>query len=426
MSSPYKTFAIKTFGCKVNFADSSMITQELIDYGLSCVDEKDIADIYIINTCSVTENADKKANQFIKSLHLKAPLSKIIVTGCYAQLNPKEIANKKGVDLVVGMEDKLNVDKYIFENLDNKIIRYDIKKTEDFNISYSLSERTRSFLKIQDGCNYTCTYCTIPKARGKSRSGNINDVLKKIKLILDSGIKEIVLSGINVGDFGTNDESLLQLLYELEKIDKLQRYRISSIEPNLLNNQIINLYSKSKKALPHFHIPLQSGSDKILKKMKRRYTTKDYFELVENINLKIPNICIGVDVIVGFPTETMDNFIETYNFIDSLDISYLHVFSYSKRFDTKASQIPSIVSKKEVIYRRKILQKLSNEKYQAYIDKNIGKKSRVLFEKKENGYFEGLTENYIRVNVKSEENLKNKIKNVKIVENNQYVFGELV
>ena len=426
MSSPYKTFAIKTFGCKVNFADSSMITQGLIEYGLSFVDINEMADIYIINTCSVTENADKKANQFIKSLNSKAPLSKIIITGCYAQLNAKNILNQKGVDLVIGMEDKLNIEKYFFNNFSSNIIRKDIDKTKNFDISYSLSERTRSFIKIQDGCDYSCSYCTIPNARGKSRSGTIENVLNKINLILDSGIKEIVLSGINLGDFGSSNEDLYLLLLELEKLDRLRRYRMSSIEPNLLNDDVINIFSRSKKALPHFHIPLQSGSDKVLKSMKRRYTAEDYYKLINKISLKIPNICIGVDVIVGFPIESIDDFMETYNFIENLNISYLHVFSYSKRFNTEASNIQSIVSKEEIIYRRKLLQKLSNEKYQNYINNNIGQKSKVLFEKKEDGFFEGLTENYIRVNVKSDKELKNEIKNVKIVKNDEYVLGELV
>jgi len=426
MSSPYKTFAIKTFGCKVNFADSSMITQGLVEYGLSCVDIKEIADIYIINTCSVTENADKKANQFIKSLNMKSPLSKIIITGCYAQLNSEKISQQEGVDLVIGMEDKLNIEKYLFKNLGRNIVRKNIDETSEFNISYSLSERTRSFIKIQDGCDYSCTYCTIPNARGKSRSGTIDNILNKINFILNSGIKEIVLSGINVGDFGSNDEDLYMLLLELEKLNKLHRYRISSIEPNLLNNNIINVFSKSKKALPHFHIPLQSGSNKILKAMKRRYSTIDYYKLIKKINKKIPNVCIGVDVIVGFPIETLNDFMETYNFIEGLDITYLHVFSYSKRFNTEASNIESIVSNKEIIHRRKMLQKLSNDKFKYYINKNIGSKSKVLFEKKENEFYEGLTENYIRVNVKSEKELKNKIKNVKIVRNDKFVLGELI
>ena len=426
MSSPYKTFAIKTFGCKVNFADSSMITQGLIEYGLSLVDINEIADIYIINTCSVTANADKKANQFIKSLNSKVPLSKIVITGCYAQLNAKNISHQKGVDLVIGMEDKLNIEKYFFNNLRSNIVRQNIDKTKNFDISYSLSERTRSFIKIQDGCDYFCSYCTIPDARGKSRSGTIENVLNKMNLILDSGVKEIVLSGINVGDFGSNDENLYLLLLELEKLDRLQRYRISSIEPNLLNDDVINIFSRSKKALPHFHIPLQSGSDKVLKSMKRRYTAKDYYKLINKISLKIPNICIGVDVIVGFPSESIDDFMETYNLIENLNISYLHVFSYSERFNTEASNIQSVVSKKEIIYRRKLLQKLSNEKHQNYINNNIGLESKVLFEKKEDGFFEGLTENYIRINVKTDKKLKNVIKNVKIVKNDKYVLGELI
>ena len=425
MGSPYKTFAIKTFGCKVNFADSSTISRNLVDYGLSCIDFNEIADIYIINTCSVTENADKKANHCIKQLFSKAPSSKIILTGCYAQLDPQNIIKKNGVDTVIGMEEKLNIEKYLTNN-NQDIITNDIRKIKNFNITYSLSERTRSFVKIQDGCDYNCTYCTIPNARGKSRSSSIIKTIKSIDCILEKGIQEIVLSGINVGDFGIKNESLYQLLFELEKKEKLKRYRISSIEPNLLNDKIIRLVSNSNKCLPHFHIPLQSGSDKILRDMKRRYNVEDYINLITKINYSIPNICIGVDVIVGFPSETKYDFEQTYTLLEKLNVSYLHVFSYSKRYNTEAVHFRSLINKKDVLDRRRKLQILSNKKFKNYIDSNIGKEFYVLFEKYENGLLEGLTENYIRVHVNSKVNYKNKIKKVKIIKNDEFVFGELI
>ena len=424
MSSPYKTFSIHSFGCKVNFADAATISTKLLEKGLSLVDNNSIADIYIVNTCSVTENADNKANKFIKSINLNFPFSKIVVTGCYAQLEPQKINALPGVNLVVGMKDKFNIDKFISDDDSlNESIYSSIEGINKFESSYSTNERTRSFIKIQDGCSYNCSYCTIPNARGISRSGTIDETIDKIKIIVNSGIKEIVLSGINVGDFGDRKENLYNLLVEIEKIVKLKRYRISSIEPNLLNDKIINLISKSKKALPHFHIPLQSGSNKVLKDMKRRYNTSDYKKLIVNIKNKIPDVCIGVDVIVGFPTESDDNFMETYNFIKQLEISYLHVFSYSKRANTEAFNIPSIVNRSDIIYRRKMLQELSSEKLDKHIYNNLNQVKEVLFEEFDNGVVSGLTDNYIRVYVKSDFPLKNKIKKVKLVDYNENVNG---
>ncbi len=310
MSSPYQKFAYHTFGCKVNFADSCMIARELVNKGLTEVSINQNAEIYIINTCSVTNKADKKAERFIRKIYKRSPKSKIIVTGCYAQLNPNKISEMPGVFQVISAKNKFNINNYIDdENID--MSKHDINNVNDFNISYSVNERTRAFIKIQDGCDYICSYCTIPKARGKSRSSSIPSTIYNINKIIDSGVKEIILSGINVGDFGKdNNENLLQLLSEIEKIDKLKRYRISSIEPNLLNEQIIQLIAKSNKALPHLHIPLQSGSDKVLKSMKRRYTAKDYWKLINRIHRDIPGICIGVDVIVGYPNETDKDFID--------------------------------------------------------------------------------------------------------------------
>jgi len=424
MSSPYKTFSIHSFGCKVNFADGAMISTKLIEKGLSLVTGNTIADICIVNTCSVTENADNKANKFIKSINLNSPLSKIIVTGCYAQLEPEKISSMPGVNLVVGMKDKFNIDKFISINdKPDNLLHTDIEDIDNFEISYSTNERTRSFLKIQDGCNYNCSYCTIPNARGVSRSASIKETIEKIKIIANTGIKEIVLSGINVGDYSSGKENLYNLLMEIEKIEKLKRYRISSIEPNLLNDKIIKLISKSNKALPHFHVPLQSGSNKVLKDMKRRYNANDYKELIIKLNNIIPNVCIGADVIVGFPTESDDDFMETYNLIEQLNISYLHIFSYSKRSNTEASNISSIVNGNDIIYRRKMLQKLSSVKFNKHINNNLNQIKEVLFEDFDNGVVSGLTDNYIRVYVKSGIPLKNKIKKVKLTEYNENVMG---
>jgi len=424
MSSPYKTFSIQSFGCKVNFADTSSISTKLIKNGLSLVSENHIADIYILNTCSVTENADKKANKYINRIHSKAPSSRIIVTGCYAQLSPKTIKEIPGVDVVIGAENKFDIEKYIEIENSQSVFREDIENTKNFDVTYSLSERTRSFVKIHDGCNYSCTYCTIPNARGRSRSETISKTIKEIKKIVNTGVKEIVLSGINVGDFGSNDENLFKLLLEIEKIDKLQRYRISSIEPNLLTDEIIDLISKSDKLLPHLHIPLQSGSDKILKLMKRRYNSTDYYELINRIVKKIPDICIGVDVIVGFPMETKKDFMDTYDFLMKINASYFHVFSYSERDNTEAQKMKNKVRKEDIISRRKQLQKLSNYKNKKYIKNSLNTYRDVLFENYDNGYSSGLTDNYIRVHVKSENDYKNKIKKVRLLQENDFVLGE--
>ena len=427
MSSPYKTFSIKSFGCKVNLADASMISKKLIQNGFSFVDFNDIADLYVINTCSVTNNADLKAEKFIKEVNLRAPQSKIIITGCYAQLNPDRLLKNKGVDIVIGTEDKFKIEKYLYDLDESKKFISNINNVNDFQITHTTSERTRSFIKIQDGCSYNCTYCTIPNARGKSRSASIRQTIDKINSIIELGMKEIVLSGINVGDFGDKKENFYMLLKEIEKIDSLKRYRISSIEPNLLNNKILKLLSQSSKALPHFHIPLQSGSNKVLKDMKRRYKIQNYEKLINNIVRLIPNVCIGVDVIVGFPTETSEDFISTYEFLDKLPISYLHVFSYSKRKNTEAEKFNNIVTNEDILYRRRVLQKLSQKKFNIHIEKNIGSVHEVLFENEKNEMMQGLSGNYIRVNVKTKKNLNNLIKKVKIIKNeNELIVGEII
>ena len=379
MSSPYLKFAYHTFGCKVNFADSCMISRQLVEQGLSQVNINEDADIFILNTCSVTENADRKAQKFIKKLNIKYPGSKIIVTGCYAELKPTEISKIKGVSKVIGLNDKFNTEEY-YNLISENIITKSPTTVNDFKISYSLSERVRAFIKIQDGCDYICSYCTIPKARGKSRSGKIVEIINVIKDLVNNGIKEIILSGINIGDFGKgNNENLLDLLKEIELVKDLDRYRISSIEPNLLSDDIVDFLSKSKKALPHLHIPLQSGSEKVLKNMRRRYTAKDYKILINKLNKIIPNICIGVDIIVGYPTESKEDFLETYEFINELNVSYLHVFSYSDRASTYANSLNSKVSSEEKKYRRKLLQKLSKSKFSSYVNNNLKSSKKVLF-----------------------------------------------
>ena len=426
MSSPYKTFSYYTFGCKVNFADSSYISSELIDLGMSQVSIDSNADICFINTCSVTENADKKANRIIRNINKRFPDTKIVVMGCYAQLKPDEIMSQKGVVKVVGAYDKFDINKLL--SVDENNLNYDINSVDKFNITYSQGERTRAFIKVQDGCNYTCSYCTIPLARGKSRSASISQVVDSINKIVSQGFKEIVLSGINIGDFGfETKESFELLLYEIEKIKNLNRYRISSIEPNLISKEILNIMAKSKKSMPHFHIPLQSGSNKILKLMKRRYTVEQYKEKIDLINKMIPNVNIGVDVIVGFPNESKDDFEKTYNLLTSLDVAYLHVFTYSERQNTKAQNIfPKIdeVTKKN---RRKLLMNLSYEKNQYYINKNLDDNFKVLFENcDEEGLVSGLTENYIRVYAQGNDSYINKIKDVKIVKNCDIVHGVII
>ena len=424
MSSPYQRFAYHTFGCKVNFADSCTIARKLIDKGLTEVSIDRDAEIYIINTCSVTENADKKAENFIRKLNQRSPESKIIVTGCYAQLNPEKIKEIPGVSKVINASNKFNINAYLDHSLENLD---PIISVDNFSLTYSINERIRAFVKVQDGCDYVCSYCTIPMARGKSRSGSIKSIISSVKDIVSTGTKEIILSGINVGDFGkNNDENLFDLLNELENIDNLNRYRISSIEPNLLNDSIVEIISKSKKAVPHLHIPLQSGNDKILKNMKRRYSVADYNILIEKLNKHIKGVCIGVDVIVGYPNESEDDFIETYNFLNKIDISYLHVFSYSDRKNTFSYNIKNKISRDTIVRRRKLLQQLSKEKFNNYINKNLNLTKTVLFENYHNGIIDGLTDNYIRVYVPGDKKLVNTLKNVKLVKNDINVYGELI
>jgi threonylcarbamoyladenosine tRNA methylthiotransferase MtaB len=375
----------------------------------------DIADVYVINTCSVTDNADKECRQIVRRIQRKSPESLVVITGCYAQLKPKEIAEIPGVDLVLGAGEKFNIAQHIRELAKGdsaRICSCDIEEVSDFYSSWSINDRTRTFLKVQDGCDYNCSFCTIPMARGKSRSDNIDSVVKNVEQLSASGVKEIVLTGVNLGDFSPptprrgdfgkvpmeEKKNFYSLIKELDKIDGIQRYRISSIEPNLLTNEIIEFVANSDKFMPHFHIPLQSGSNKLLGLMRRRYKRELYAERVRLIKTLMPHCAIGVDVIVGFPGETEIEFKETFDFIHSLDISYLHVFTYSERDNTHALTLKPVVPVNIRHERNKILRNLSYRKMQYFTEQHFGQMRKVLFENhNKNGMMEGYTDNYIKV-----------------------------
>ena len=437
MSVPSKNFELKekrissvalsTLGCKLNFSETSSIANNLEKNNFKVVPFNQYADAYIINTCSVTENADNKFKVFVNKALKINPNAFVAAIGCYAQLKPEELQSVKGVDLVLGASEKFNIVNYL-QNIDQDFSKFDhscnINDVDSFIETYSTNSRTRAFLKVQDGCDYKCSFCTIPLARGKSRSNSIENVVKNVKEIISNGIKEIVLTGINLGDFGkrqsdsfVTNEDFLGLIKTLDKIDGVERYRVSSIEPNLLTDEIISFISKSNKFVPHFHIPLQSGSDQILKKMRRRYKTDLYESRVELIRKLIPNASIGVDVIVGFPGETDEMFLETYNFIEKLDVTYLHVFSYSERENTKAIELNGVVPKKTRNKRSKLLRLLSASKKTSFYKNNIGNDYNVLFESEnKNGLIEGYTENYIRVRKDWNKNLVGQIRKVRIEE----------
>ena len=409
-----QSVAFHTLGCKLNFSETSTLSRQLEKEGFEKKAFTEKADIYVINTCSVTENADKECRQLVRRIQRLAPESFVVITGCYAQLKPKEIAEIPGVDLVLGASEKFNLVPHL-ANLTKgdatKICSCDIDTVTDFKSSYSVNDRTRTFLKVQDGCDYSCTFCTIPMARGKSRSDRIENVVADAQSLASKGVKEIVLTGINLGDFGKSEEggkkhteNFFDLLKALEKDTNMPRYRISSIEPNLLTNEIIEFVAKSKRIMPHFHIPLQSGSDAVLKLMQRRYTRDLYQERVDLIKKIMPHACIGVDVIVGSPGETEDYFKESLEFIHALDIAYLHVFTYSERAATKALTIKPIVPMQERHERNKILRNLSYQKLQYFTESQRGATRKVLFESpkvnKENEgmlMLEGFTDNYIKV-----------------------------
>ena len=403
-----KTVAVHTLGCKLNYSESSAITRLMERDGFIKKDFDELADVYVINTCSVTDNADKECRQLVRKIQRKAPDSMVVVTGCYAQLKPEEIAAIEGVDLVLGAREKFNIIHHLQQLTKGdatKICSCDIEEVSGFTSSFSLGERTRSFLKVQDGCDYNCSFCTIPMARGKSRSDSIENVIANVKQLANSGVKEIVLTGINLGDFGKDDhgertvENFYSLIQTLENIEGIERYRISSIEPNLLTKEIIEFVAGSKKLMPHFHIPLQSGCNSVLAAMRRRYKKELYMEKIEHIKKLIPHCCIGADVIVGFPGETDEDFKETFDFLHSLDISYLHVFTYSERENTYATTIKPVVPVNVRNARNKILRNLSYQKLQYFTQQHTGEKRKVLFEGyHKNGMMEGFTDNYIKIN----------------------------
>lgn len=415
-----KSVAFYTLGCKLNFSETSTIARSLVNNGFKKVNFEDGADVYVINTCSVTENADKKCKKIVQEALRHNPQAFITIIGCYAQLKPQEITRIPGVDLVLGASEKFKLLQYL-GSTEKKAIpeikQTRIKEVIDYHASYSIGDRTRTFLKVQDGCDYFCSFCTIPLARGSSRSDNIANVVKQARMIVDEGIKEIVLTGVNTGDFGKNTgESFYELLLQLNKVEGLERIRISSIEPNLLTDEIIYLAaSENSKIVPHFHIPLQSGSNEILKAMRRKYQTDLYTGRVELIKKLMPHCCIGVDVIVGFPGETDEHFLESYNYLNGLDISYLHVFTYSERQNTTAYKMPGKVPMHVRAERSKMLHILSDKKRRYFYNQFLGKTLHVLWEaENDNHIMYGFTENYIKVKTNYDPFLVNEIMPVTI------------
>ena len=417
--------AFKTLGCKLNYSETSSISREFVKKGYEKVSFDDASDIYVINTCSVTQNADKEFKYLVNKVKRKNPNSSVVAIGCYAQLKPKKISEIPGVDLVLGADKKFDILNYLnLEDQDNNNIHScEINSVDFFKSSYSLGDRTRSFLKVQDGCDYKCTYCTIPQARGKSRSGTISEILDNVKHLVASGVKEIVLTGVNIGDYGIFDTktkkretNFYELISNIDLIPDLNRVRISSIEPNLLSDEIIQFVHNSNSFVKHFHIPLQSGSDKILKLMKRRYLKNLYISRINKIKELMPDCCIGVDVIVGFPGETEEDFNETYEFLKALNISYLHVFSYSERDNTESLKINHKIPKKIRAIRSQILRKLSDKKKMNFYKSNINQIRPVLFESKNyDGYIHGYTDNYIRVKTLWSKNLVDNVVDCELI-----------
>ena len=426
MSTPFQTVALHTLGCKVNFSDSSTIGRSFREKGLNVVDFNQPSDIYVLNTCSVTENANKKCRYIINKIKKINKDSFIAVTGCYAQLKPQEIMNIEGVNLVVGAKEKFNLVDQILDNYNNnKVVVDSIENTINFIPTYSLGERTRSFLKVQDGCDYNCSFCTIPLARGISRSGSVSDILDTTNKIYRYGIKEVVLTGVNLGDFKSNKDSLLDLIRTLNDKSMIRRFRISSIEPNLLSNEIIDFISSSETFLPHFHMPLQSGSNKVLRMMKRRYDKELYLDRLNKIKDLIPSCSIGADVIVGFPSETDKDFEDTYNLIKENKISYLHVFNYSERENTGAILVTPSISQFVRNERSEILRKLSVKMKNNFIDSQISSQTNVLVESVEGNLCSGLSDNYLKINFEGNSKMLNQIVNVSIISNsNGNILGE--
>ncbi len=415
-----KTVALYTLGCKLNFSETTAISRMLENDGFIKKEFDEVADLYVINTCSVTENADKECRQLVRRIQKKAPEALVVITGCYAQLKPQEIASIPGVNLVLGAAEKFNIATHLKElskNDSGKICSCDIEDVNVFTPTHSVKERTRIFLKVQDGCDYNCSFCTIPIARGKSRSDSIDNVITNVQEIANGGAKEIVLTGINLGDFGKgytggkkHEENFFDLMKALENESPIERIRISSIEPNLLTNEMIEFVSNSKKFMPHFHIPLQSGSNKTLANMRRRYKKEIYAERVGLIKLLMPHACIGADVIVGFPGETDEDFNESAEFIQELGISYLHVFTYSERDNTQALEIKPVVPIQIRNERNKILRNISYLKMQEFTNSHVGQTRKVLFEgENKNGMMEGYTDNYIKITTVYNKVWENKI-----------------
>ncbi|MCH2213652.1 MAG: tRNA (N(6)-L-threonylcarbamoyladenosine(37)-C(2))-methylthiotransferase MtaB [Flavobacteriales bacterium] len=417
----FKKVGFYTLGCKLNFSETSTIARQLQNAGYARVAFEDHPDVFVINTCSVTDNADKKCRSVVRKALRINPEGVVIVIGCYAQLKPKEIAEIPGVNLVLGAEEKFNVVDYLEQKsiaLKGQSAARAIKFTKDFVPGFSSNDRTRTFLKVQDGCNYFCAFCTIPLARGRSRSASIGETLEVAHRAAEAGAKEVVLTGVNIGDFGNGtEENFYQLVQELDKIDGIERFRISSIEPNLLSDEIIEFVAKSKKFVPHFHIPLQSGSDRILQAMRRRYRTDLYRDRILHIKSFMPDACIGVDVITGFPGETEEEFMVTYDFLRELPVSYLHAFTYSERANTTAVRLTDVVPKEERYERTKRLRVLSHKKKKAFYQEQLGTSREVLVEaEEENGMMNGFTENYVKVKLPFDESLINTIQKAELLE----------
>lgn len=418
-----KRVAFYTLGCKLNFSETSTISRMFEDRGYQKVGFEENPDIFIINTCSVTENADKKCRKIVREAKKISPKSYVTIIGCYAQLKPKEISEIKGVDAVLGAAEKFQLFDYL-EDFKSKnepqVFASEIQEAKAYNASHSYGDRTRTFLKVQDGCNYGCAFCTIPLARGKSRSASIAGIVEQAKTIAASEVKEVVLTGVNIGDFGIQDgrrkEKFIDLIKALDEVEGIDRFRISSIEPNLLSNEVIRFVAQSNRFVPHFHIPLQSGSDKILQKMNRRYLSELYRERVSTIKALMPHCCIGVDVITGFPGETEEDFLETYQFLNELDVSYLHVFTYSERTNTQALEMDEVVPMKVRQKRSKMLRSLSEKKKRYFYNQHLDQPQTVLFEEDiADGLMQGFTENYIRVKAQYDPLLINELKEVQMV-----------
>lgn len=416
--------AFYTLGCKLNFSETSSIGRLFTNEGFEVVPFGEPADYFVINTCSVTEHADRKCKRIVRDAKKISPNSRVVIVGCYAQLKPKEIAEIPGVDAVFGAAEKFNIIEHI-EKLEDKdvplVLNEPIENTKDFISAFSFGDRTRTFLKVQDGCDYSCTFCTIPLARGNSRSGEIDVIVKQAEEIAASGVKEIVLTGVNIGDFGIRDgkrqDRFIDLLKELDKVEGIDRIRISSIEPNLLTNEIIQFVASSAKFVPHFHMPLQSGSNSILAQMRRRYKRELYAERVQQIHDLMPNCCIGVDVIVGFPGETKEHFLETYEFLNQLNISYLHVFTYSERENTIAAQMSGAIPNNLRSDRSKMLHSLSEKKRRSFYESQLGRSEYALLENNvKDGYMTGFTRNYVKIRVPYDESYVNQIVNVDLLD----------